>query len=112
MVGVDLSFRQLQHSLRIDEVDAGVGGGIAEVLGHAIADVAKHRQVLCITHLAQIAAQADAHFVVDKSEAKGRTTTTVRRLTQKERTDEIARMIGGVKVTETAKKAASEMLRR
>jgi DNA repair protein RecN (Recombination protein N) len=95
-----------------DEVDAGVGGGIAEVLGHAIADVAKHRQVLCITHLAQIAAQADAHFVVDKSEAKGRTTTNVRRLTQKERTDEIARMIGGVKVTETAKKAASEMLRR
>jgi DNA repair protein RecN (Recombination protein N) len=95
-----------------DEVDAGVGGGIAEVLGHAIADVAKHRQVLCITHLAQIAALADAHFVVDKSEAKGRTTTTVRRLTQKERTDEIARMIGGVKVTETAKKAASEMLRR
>jgi DNA repair protein RecN (Recombination protein N) len=95
-----------------DEVDAGVGGGIAEVLGRAIADVAKHRQVLCITHLAQIAAQADAHFVVDKSEAKGRTTTTVRRLTQKERTDEIARMIGGVKVTETAKKAASEMLRR
>jgi len=95
-----------------DEVDAGVGGGIAEVLGHAIADVAKHRQVLCITHLAQIAAQADAHFVVDKSEAKGRTTTTVRRLSQKERTDEIARMIGGVKVTEAAKKAASEMLRR
>ncbi|MEO7109572.1 MAG: DNA repair protein RecN [Polyangiaceae bacterium] len=95
-----------------DEVDAGVGGGIAEVLGHAIADVAKHRQVLCITHLAQIAAQADAHFVVDKSEAKGRTTTTVRRLTQKERTDEIARMIGGVKVTDAAKKAASEMLRR
>jgi DNA repair protein RecN (Recombination protein N) len=95
-----------------DEVDAGVGGGIAEVLGHAIADVAKHRQVLCITHLAQIAALADAHFVVDKTEAKGRTTTTVRRLTQKERTDEIARMIGGVKVTDAAKKAASEMLRR
>ena len=95
-----------------DEVDAGVGGGIAEVLGHAIADVAKHRQVLCITHLAQIAALADAHFVVDKSEAKGRTTTNVRRLTQKERTDEIARMIGGVKVTDAAKKAASEMLRR
>jgi DNA repair protein RecN (Recombination protein N) len=95
-----------------DEVDAGVGGGIAEVLGRAIADVAKHRQVLCITHLAQIAALADAHFVVDKSEAKGRTTTNVRRLTQKERTDEIARMIGGVKVTDAAKKAASEMLRR
>ncbi|MEO8877013.1 MAG: DNA repair protein RecN [Polyangiaceae bacterium] len=95
-----------------DEVDAGVGGGIAEVLGHAIADVAKHRQVLCITHLAQIAALADTHFVVDKSEAKGRTTTTVRRLSQKERTDEVARMIGGVKVTDAAKRAAAEMLRR
>ncbi|HEX7666590.1 MAG TPA: DNA repair protein RecN [Polyangiaceae bacterium] len=94
-----------------DEVDAGVGGGVAEVIGRAIADVAKHRQVLCITHLAQIAAQAGTHFVVDKSEAKGRTTTSVRKLSSKERTDEIARMIGGVRVTDTARKAAAEMLR-
>lgn len=94
-----------------DEVDAGVGGGVAEVIGRAIADVAAHRQVLCITHLAQIAAQAGTHFVVDKAEAKGRTTTTVRKLSAKERTDEIARMIGGVRVTDTARKAAAEMLR-
>ncbi|MGH7283021.1 MAG: DNA repair protein RecN [Polyangiaceae bacterium] len=94
-----------------DEVDAGVGGAVAEVIGRAIADVAKHRQVLCITHLAQIAAQADAHFVVDKSEAKGRTTTTVRRLSQKERTDEVARMIGGVRISDAARKAAAEMLK-
>ena len=60
-----------------DEVDAGVSGAIAEVIGRAIADVARHRQVLCITHLPQIAALCDHHFVVDKTEAKGRTTSTV-----------------------------------
>ena len=56
-----------------DEVDAGVGGAVAEVIGRAIADIARHRQVVCITHLPQIAALADAHFVVDKTEARGRT---------------------------------------
>jgi DNA repair protein RecN (Recombination protein N) len=93
-----------------DEVDAGVGGAIAEVIGHAIADIARHRQVLCITHLPQIAALADAHFVVDKSEARGRTSTTVRRLAPEERVDEIARMIGGIKVGDAARRAAAELL--
>ena len=68
-----------------DEVDAGVSGAIAEVIGRAIADVARHRQVLCITHLPQIAALADAQYVVDKSEAKGRTTSAVRKLSDDER---------------------------
>ncbi len=95
-----------------DEVDAGVGGAVAEVIGRAIADVARHRQVLCITHLPQIAALADTHFVVDKAEARGRTTTSVRRLGAPERVDEVARMIGGVKVGEAARRAAAEMLRR
>jgi DNA repair protein RecN (Recombination protein N) len=94
-----------------DEVDAGVGGAVAEVIGRAIADVARHRQVLCITHLPQIAALADTQFVVDKAEAKGRTTSSVRRLKDSERIDEIARMIGGVKVGDAAKRAAEEMLR-
>ncbi len=93
-----------------DEVDAGVGGAIAEVIGHSIADVARHRQVLCITHLPQIAALADAHFVVGKTETKNRTVTTVARLKESERVDEIARMIGGVKVGEAARRAAAEML--
>jgi DNA repair protein RecN (Recombination protein N) len=93
-----------------DEVDAGVGGAIAEVLGHAIADIARHRQVLCITHLAQIAALADTHFVVDKSETNGRTHTKVRLLDQAERVDEIARMMGGVRVGEAARRAAQELL--
>jgi DNA repair protein RecN (Recombination protein N) len=93
-----------------DEVDAGVGGAIAEVIGRAIADIARHRQVVCITHLPQIAAQADAHFVVDKTESSGRTQTTVRRLSKADRVDEIARMIGGVKVGAAARRAAAEML--
>jgi DNA repair protein RecN (Recombination protein N) len=93
-----------------DEVDAGVGGAVAEVIGRAIADIARHRQVVCITHLPQIAALADAHFVVGKSESRGRTHTNVRRLSAEERIDEIARMIGGIKVGEAARRAAAEML--
>ena len=93
-----------------DEVDAGVGGAIAEVIGRAIADIARHRQVVCITHLPQIAALADAHFVVDKTESSGRTQTTVRRLSKADRVDEIARMLGGIKVGAAARRAAAEML--
>ncbi len=93
-----------------DEVDAGVGGAVAEVIGRSIADVARHRQVLCITHLPQIAALADAHFVVGKHETKGRTTTEVRRVEKADRVEEIARMIGGIKVGDAARKAAVEML--
>ena len=93
-----------------DEVDAGIGGAIAEVIGRSISDIARHRQVLCITHLPQIAAQADAHYVVDKSEERGRTSTRVRRLAPEQRVDEIARMIGGIKVGDATRRAAAEML--
>lgn len=93
-----------------DEVDAGVGGAVAEVIGRSIAEIARHRQVLCITHLPQIAALADAHYVVDKSEARGRTHASVKRLTRSERVGEVARMIGGIKVGDAARKAAAEML--
>jgi DNA repair protein RecN (Recombination protein N) len=93
-----------------DEVDAGVGGAIAEVIGRSIADIARHRQVVCITHLPQIAALADAHYVVDKHEGRDRTSTSVRKLTEKERVDEIARMLGGIRVGDAARKAAAELL--
>lgn len=93
-----------------DEVDAGVSGAVAEVIGRSIADVARHRQVLCITHLPQIAALSDVHFVVDKVEEKGRTTTRIKKLTEAERVTELARMIGGVRVGDAAKKAARELL--
>ncbi len=95
-----------------DEVDTGVGGAIAEVLGHAMADVSRHRQVICVTHLPQIAALADTHFVVSKTEARGRTTTSVKKLGTAERIDEVARMIGGLKVGDAARRAAEEMLQR
>jgi DNA repair protein RecN (Recombination protein N) len=93
-----------------DAVDAGVSGAIAEVIGRAIADVARHRQVLCITHLPQIAALADTQYVVGKYETKGRTTSSVRRLSSDERIQEIARMIGGVRVGDAARRAAVELL--
>jgi DNA repair protein RecN (Recombination protein N) len=94
-----------------DEVDAGVGGAVAERIGRAIAEVARHRQVLCITHLASIAAFADAHFVVEKREEVGLATTRVARTVGKDRLGELARMLAGAKVGPAARKAAEELLR-
>jgi DNA repair protein RecN (Recombination protein N) len=94
-----------------DEVDSGVGGAVAEVIGRKIKDVASHHQVLCITHLAQIAVFADSHFKVEKLIVDGRTVSTVRKLTSREQADEIARMLGGIKVTAKTRAAAAEMLK-
>jgi DNA repair protein RecN (Recombination protein N) len=94
-----------------DEVDTGVGGAVAERIGRAIADVARHRQVLCITHLASIAAFADAHYVVEKRDEVGLATTEVTRTLGKDRLGEIARMLAGAKVGPAARKAAEELLR-
>lgn len=93
-----------------DEVDTGTSGAVAEVIGRKMADVAKHHQVLSITHLAQIAALADAQFVVGKTVHGDRTHVSVRKLRADERVGEIARMIGGVTVGVAAKKAAKELL--
>ena len=84
---------------------------LVELLGRAIADVARHHQVLCITHLAPIAAFADAHYVVSKQSAGTVTTSAVRRVEKKERTQEVARMLSGAKVTDAALKAATELIR-
>jgi DNA repair protein RecN (Recombination protein N) len=94
-----------------DEVDTGVGGAVADKIGRAIADVARHHQVLCITHLAPIAAFADAHYVVSKSNEGGIATSSVTRMSQKERVGEIARMLAGAKVTGATMKAATELIR-
>jgi DNA repair protein RecN (Recombination protein N) len=93
-----------------DEVDAGIGGAVAEVVGRKLAALARHRQVLCITHLPQIAAFADHHFAVEKATERGRTRSTARRLGAEERSEEIARMLGGVKVSAEAKKHAEQLL--
>ncbi|KPK66650.1 MAG: hypothetical protein AMS21_01660 [Gemmatimonas sp. SG8_38_2] len=94
-----------------DEVDSGVGGAVAEVIGRKIHEVAKHSQVLCITHLPQISAYADAHYRVHKEVVGDRTKSDIRLLTEPERLEEIARMLGGVRVTDQARAAAQELIR-
>lgn len=94
-----------------DEVDSGIGGAAAEVVGEKLKNVADHHQVICITHLPQIACFGDTHFVVAKEVRDGRTTTRVSHLNEGERLDEIARMLGGVELTEKTKEHASEMLK-
>jgi len=93
-----------------DEVDAGVGGAVAEVIGRKIHEVAQHSQVLCITHLPQISAYADAHYRVHKEIVGKRTKSDIRLLSDKERLEEIARMLGGVTVTDQARAAAQALL--
>lgn len=93
-----------------DEVDAGIGGAVADKIGRAIADVAKHHQVLCITHLAPIAAFAETHFVVSKENDGQITKSAVRRVDGKERVGEIGRMLAGARVTNAGLRAAAELL--
>jgi DNA repair protein RecN (Recombination protein N) len=93
-----------------DEVDAGVGGAVADAIGERLLAIASDRQVLCITHLPQIAACADRHIVVEKAIAHGRSVSRVRPLSDDERVAELARMLGGKVVTETTTKHAAEML--
>lgn len=94
-----------------DEVDTGVGGAVAEVIGQKIKDVARRNQVLCITHLPQIAVYGDRHFLVQKREEGDRTKAVVRALSPDERLDEVARMLGGIRVTDRTRDAAAELLR-
>lgn len=94
-----------------DEVDTGVGGAVAEVIGRKIHSVALHRQVLCITHLPQIAVYADQHFLVRKVVVDDRTQTQVSQLSRTEQTEEVARMLGGIRITKHTRAAAREMLR-
>ena len=93
-----------------DEVDAGIGGAVADVVGRQIRAVAEDKQVLCITHLPQIAAHAAVQFRVEKEERDGRVHTDVRKLSASERKEEIARMLGG-KVTPKARAHAEELLK-
>lgn len=96
--------------LVFDEVDAGIGGRVAERVGRALAELAAHHQVICITHLPQIAAFADVHFRVHKAEHGGRTRTHVARIDGDERVDEIARMAGGETVTEATREHAQSLI--
>jgi DNA repair protein RecN (Recombination protein N) len=93
-----------------DEVDAGIGGGAAELVGKKLAALAKHHQILCITHLPQIAKYGRHHFRIAKGVAKGRTRTHIARLNAEARVEEVARMLGGEAITPTTMDHAREML--
>jgi DNA repair protein RecN (Recombination protein N) len=101
---------QPTRTLVFDEIDTGIGGRAAEAVGRKLKSLAAGAQVLCVTHLPQIASFADHHYVIEKHESGGRTRTTVRRLEGAERTEEIARMLSGSKITEQAMRHAAEIL--
>lgn len=97
-------------SLVFDEVDTGVSGRAAQKVAEKMSQVARHKQVLCVTHLPQIAAMADTHFSVEKGERNGRTFTRVNRLEQLARQQELARLIGGTAMTDAILRSAEELL--
>jgi len=93
-----------------DEVDSGVGGAVAETVGNLLRQLGSRAQVLCVTHLPQVAAQAHHHMLISKSVNKGKTSTAVSMLDRKRTRDEIARMLGGAKITTKSRQHAQEML--
>jgi len=105
----------LAHNVQIptlifDEVDVGIGGGVAEIVGNQLRSLAKGRQVMCVTHLPQVAAQGHQHLKVAKSQAGAKTNTGITELSEQDRAQEIARMLGGVEITKNTLAHAEEML--
>ncbi len=100
-----------QRTMVFDEIDTGIGGRAAEAVGKKLKTLSKANQVLCVTHLPQIATFADHHYVIEKRVSGERTKTTVRLITGDERTEEVARMLSGAKLTETSRKHAEQMLK-
>ncbi|HTT19636.1 MAG TPA: DNA repair protein RecN [Candidatus Sulfotelmatobacter sp.] len=103
--------RSAQKTLVFDEIDTGIGGRAAEAVGKKLKSLARSNQVLCVTHLPQIATFGDHHYVIEKKESGGRTRTGIRRVTGDERTEEVARMLSGAKLTETSRKHAEQMIK-
>jgi DNA repair protein RecN (Recombination protein N) len=99
------------RTLVFDEIDIGIGGRAADAVGKKLKELSRSQQVLCVTHLPQIAAFADQHFLVEKQERQGNTKTSVRLLNDGERTEEVARMLSGAKLSETSLRHAEEMLK-
>ncbi len=100
-----------QRTLVFDEIDTGIGGRAAEAVGKKLKALARHNQVLCVTHLPQIATFADHHYVIEKKQSSGRTRTGIRQITGNERTEEVARMLSGAKLTDTSRKHAEQMIK-
>jgi DNA repair protein RecN (Recombination protein N) len=99
------------RTLVFDEIDIGIGGRAAEAVGQKLKQLSRTQQVLCVTHLPQIAAFGDQHFLVEKRERQGTTKTSVRLLNDEERTEEVARMLSGAKLTDTSLRHAEQMLK-
>ena len=97
-------------TLVFDEVDSGIGGAVAETVGRSLKKLGRERQVLCVTHLPQVAAQAGEQWSVSKSAARGKVQTAVKRLDREARIEELARMLGGAEITATTRKHAAELL--
>jgi DNA repair protein RecN (Recombination protein N) len=100
-----------QRTLVFDEIDTGIGGRAAEAVGKKLKTLSRANQVLCVTHLPQIATFADHHYLIEKKASAERTRTSVRLITGEERTEEVARMLSGAKLTETSRKHAEQMLK-
>jgi len=99
-----------EKAMVFDEIDAGIGGRVAEAVGLKLKELAKTQQVLCVTHQPQVASLADHHFLVQKEAVKNRTEIRVKELGENEKVEEIARMLTGAQITETARQHAKEML--
>ena len=97
-------------TLIFDEVDTGIGGAVAEVVGRLLRELGDRHQVLCVTHLPQVAARGTQHFRVSKSSSGGSTVSDIQLLNEPGRVDELARMLGGMTITDTTRRHASEML--
>ena len=97
-------------TLVFDEIDSGIGGAVAETVGRSLRTLGRERQVLCVTHLPQVAAQGDEQWSVSKSGARGKPQTAVARLDRTGRIEELARMLGGAEITATTRNHAAELL--
>lgn len=109
-ISVILSMKSSLPTLIFDEVDTGVGGAVAEMIGKHLQELSDGRQVFCVTHLPQVASFGHHHFAVAKAKSEHHTETQIKKLSQEERVQEIARMLGGVKLTEATFNHAREML--
>jgi len=100
-----------QKTLVFDEIDTGIGGRASEAVGKKLKSLARGNQVLCVTHLPQIATFGDHHYVIEKKESAGRARTMIREVTGEDRTEEVARMLSGAKLTEASRKHAEQLIR-
>ena len=99
------------RTMVFDEIDTGIGGRAADAVGKKLKTLSASNQVLCVTHLPQIAVFADHHYVIEKKASGGRTRTYIRRVSGDQRTEEVARMLSGAKLTDASRKHAEQMIK-